>query len=182
MCGVIGTLALGTLDKKEEKIRQEAMRFLATELLQVTVDRGKEATGISTLFNNGDYMMLKMGISAPEFIARFGGTETDYDGYMKVWRKNIKAAKVCIGHCRKPSTGGNAGAWDNNNNHPIRSGDIVGVHMDRVVSDLPGDVGDGICFRHQVHLAHVHDGGVLANPRAYEHTVSPVGVFAHEPA
>lgn len=136
MCGVIATLALGTLDKKDEQIRQDAMRFLSTELLQVTVDRGKEATGIATLFNNGDYMMLKMGISAPEFIARFGGTETDYDGFMKVWRKNIKPAKVAIGHCRKPSTGGNAGAWDNCNNHPIRSGEIVGVHNGTIKNHL----------------------------------------------
>ena len=129
MCGIVGALALGDLpDKKAEKIRQDAMIFLSTELLQVTQERGKDAAGISTMFTNGDYMLLKMGVSAMELIGRFGGTEKDFDGYMKIWRENTKPARLCIGHCRKPSTGGGATAYDNENNHPIRVGEIVGVH------------------------------------------------------
>ena len=109
MCGVTGTLALGVLDKQQEKIRQEAAIFITTELLQATVERGKEATGLATLFTNGDHILFKMGISAPEFISRWGGTEHDYDGYCKVLRKNTKPSKITIGHCRKPSVGGVAG-------------------------------------------------------------------------
>jgi len=129
MCGVVGALAYGEFEtKKEEKDRQESIIFLVSEILQLTQSRGKDATGIATLFANCDYMGLKMGISAQEFVARFGGTEKDYDGYLNVWRKKKHPAKIVIGHCRKPSTGGGASADDNKNNHPIKVGDIVGVH------------------------------------------------------
>lgn len=129
MCGVVGALAYGEFEtKKQEKDRQESMIFLVSEILQLTQSRGKDATGIATLFANCDYMGLKMGISAQEFVARFGGTEKDYDGYLNVWRKKKHPAKIVIGHCRKPSAGGGASADDNKNNHPIKVGDIVGVH------------------------------------------------------
>lgn len=129
MCGIVGALAFGEFEtKKEEKLRQEAMIFLTTELLQLTQIRGKEATGIATMFANCDYIGLKMGISAQEFVARFGGTEKDYEGYLNLWRKKTSPAKMAIGHCRKPSTGGAASPDDNKNNHPIKVGDIVGVH------------------------------------------------------
>lgn len=129
MCGIVGILAHGSFETpKEEKIRQEAIRYITTELLLLTQARGKDATGLSVCFDDGDYMGLKMGVSAQEFISRFGGKETDYDGFVKVWRKKKTNAKMVIGHCRKPSTTIGAGTEDNTNNHPIKVGDIVGVH------------------------------------------------------
>lgn len=129
MCGIIAALAYGEFeDKKVEKVRQESMIFLASELLQLTQPRGKDATGIATLFANCDYMGLKMGVSAQEFVSRFGGTEKDYEGYLNIWRKKTAPAKIVIGHCRKPSVGAGSVTDDNNNNHPIKIGDIVGVH------------------------------------------------------
>lgn len=126
MCGIIGLFALGELKDEQEKIRQESMMYLSTELLQLTQTRGKDATGISVLFENSDYMGLKMGISAIEFVSRFGGKETDYEGFMKLWRKKASPAKIFIGHCRKPSIG--KSVINNVNNHPIKVGDIVGIH------------------------------------------------------
>ena len=129
MCGLVGALAYGEfLEKRLEKIRQESMIFLTTELLTLTQTRGKDATGVATLFGDCDYMGLKMGISAQEFISRFGKTEEDYEGYLQIWRKKVRPAKISIGHCRKPSTGGASGPENNNNNHPIKIGDIIGVH------------------------------------------------------
>lgn len=129
MCGIVGVLAHSGFDtKKEERIRQEAMIYLTTELLQLTQARGKDATGVATLFEDGDYMGLKMGISAQEFVTRFGGKETDYEGFLNVWRKKTRPARIVIGHCRKPSTAVGAGTEDNNNNHPIKVRDIVGLH------------------------------------------------------
>jgi hypothetical protein len=130
MCGIVAALAYGEFEEKRmERIRQESMIFLTSELLQLTQGRGKDATGIATMFSNCDYMGLKMGISAQEFLARFGGKETDYEGYLKVWRKKaLTPAKMVIGHCRKPSIGGAATPDDNKNNHPIKIGDIIGVH------------------------------------------------------
>ena len=65
MCGVIGVLAYGDFnEKKDERVRQESMIYLTSELLQLTQSRGKDATGIATMFSDCDYMGLKMGISA----------------------------------------------------------------------------------------------------------------------
>lgn len=126
MCGILGMLAFGEMaDKKAEKIRQESMIFLSSELLQLTQPRGRDATGIATLFANLDYMGLKMGIPSADFVSRFGGTEKDFDGYLNIWRKKVSPAKMILGHCRKSSVGNSE---DNVNNHPIKVGDIVGVH------------------------------------------------------
>lgn len=135
MCGLIGALACGEFEEKRlERIRQESMIFLTTELLQLTQTRGKDATGVATMFADCDYMGLKMGISAQEFIARFGNTEEDYEGYLKIWRKKVRPAKISIGHCRKPSVGSSAGPEDNKNNHPIKIGDIIGVHNGTLIN------------------------------------------------
>lgn len=145
MCGIIGALAVGDVNPKKEAIRQEAMIFLATELTQETEIRGKDATGMVSLFENGHYMGLKMGTSASNFIKRYGGKDTDYEGYLKMWRaanshsKYPKNVKIHIAHCRKTSVGN---CWDNVNNHPIVIDPIVGVHNgtltnhDKIFKDL----------------------------------------------
>lgn len=125
MCGIIGAMTFNGDLAVSEKIRREAAIFIITELLQLTQTRGKDATGISTLFEDGSYIGLKMGIPSIEFISKFGGKETDYDGFLKLWRKEEKTFKIFLGHCRKSSVGN---SWDNVNNHPIKVGDIVGVH------------------------------------------------------
>jgi len=125
MCGIVGAMALGKLAERQEKLRQESMIFLTTELLQLTQARGTDATGTSILFNDGNFMGLKMGISSPEFISRFGGSKTDFEGFLKIWRENEHPVKTYLGHCRKTSVGS---AINNANNHPIKVGNIVGVH------------------------------------------------------
>jgi len=131
MCGIVGVLAFGeSKDYKEEKIRQEAMMFFGTELLLLTQSRGKDATGVASLFADGKFYGFKMGVPSPDFVSRYGGKNTDYDGFLKIWRENFmkrkKVAKSFIGHCRKTSVGL---ASDNANNHPVVVGDtIIGVH------------------------------------------------------
>jgi hypothetical protein len=73
-----------------------------------------------------------MGIPSTEFITRTGGTKKDYDYFLKVWKKNKALAKVFLGHCRNGTKGD---AVDNNNNHPIRVGEIVGVHNGKIDND-----------------------------------------------
>ena len=125
MCGIVGAMALGKLAERPEKLRQESMIFLTTELLQLTQARGTDATGVSILFNDGNFAGLKMGISSPEFISRFGGTKLDFEGFIRLWRDNEQSVKTYLGHCRKTSVGS---AKDNSNNHPIKVGNIVGIH------------------------------------------------------
>lgn len=125
MCGIVGSMALGKLPERQEKLRQESMIFLTTELLQLTQARGTDATGVSMMFNDGNFMGLKMGISSPEFISRFGGAKTDFEGFIKLWREYEHPVKTYLGHCRKTSIGSSK---DNSNNHPIKVGNIVGIH------------------------------------------------------
>ena len=125
MCGIIGAISFGKVGPEMEKIRREAAAFLVTELLQITQERGKDATGVSALFDDGNYFGVKMGIPSPEFIVRFGDKETDYNGFLEVIRKAKAPMRVIMGHCRKSSVGNSK---DNNNNHPIKIGNIIGVH------------------------------------------------------
>ena len=136
MCGIVGALAFGEFKTpEEEKARQEAMIFFTSELLQLTETRGKEATGIATMFGNCDFMGLKMGIESSKFISRYGKTEKDFAGFLNIWRKKASPAKITIGHCRKPSYNTSATADDNKNNHPIKTGDILGVHNGTLTND-----------------------------------------------
>jgi hypothetical protein len=126
MCGILGLLAYGKLKtEEEENARREAMIFMATEILQLTAPRGKEATGISTLYKDGSYTGLKMGIPSTDFINRFGKTKETYEGYLKTIRGHGAPPAVMLGHCRKSSVGN---SWNNVNNHPIKVGEIVGIH------------------------------------------------------
>jgi len=125
MCGIIGAISFGKVDPEMEKIRREATAFLVTELLQITQERGRDATGVSALFDDGNYFGVKMGIPSPEFIVRFGNKETDYNGFLEVIREAKAPMRVVMGHCRKSSVGNSK---DNNNNHPIKVGNIIGVH------------------------------------------------------
>jgi len=132
MCGIVGLLGFGELSEEKEKSRQESMIFLGTELLQMTQPRGKDATGVSVMFEDGGYIGLKMGIPSNEFIARHGKKETEYGGLVKIWRKSKKPAKVFIGHCRNGTKGAPV---NNSNNHPIRIGDVIAVHNGTLKND-----------------------------------------------
>ncbi len=126
MCGIVGALAFDAFESKtDERIRRESSIFIATQLLQKTVERGKDATGVSLLWSDGNYTGLKMGIPAPDFISKYGETEKNYEGILKLWREYPKVMKVFLGHCRKSSVGN---SFDNKNNHPIKVDDMMVIH------------------------------------------------------
>jgi len=130
MCGIAGIAFLGTLDHENELLRQKLAWYIITELLITTQARGDDATGIATIFNDGNYIGLKMGVMATEFVARSGGKETDYDGFLNIWKKSMEGpkhryAKFCMAHCRKTTVGS---VFDNDNNHPIHVEPLLGVH------------------------------------------------------
>lgn len=124
MCGIVGIFPIGKLNKKEDRSRLESSLFLFTEILQRTSLRGEDATGVTALFENGDFMIQKMAKSSPEFIGRFGESNKHYNGFLDLCRENPAKLQALIGHCRKSSVGSKS----NENNHPIKAGDIVGVH------------------------------------------------------
>ncbi|MGD9160395.1 MAG: hypothetical protein PVG39_18410, partial [Desulfobacteraceae bacterium] len=125
MCGIVGAFTFGDINKEEQKIITDALTFITTELLEITEERGKDATGVVTLFEDGNFNGIKMGIPSPEFIARFTQKENEFAGFLKVWREYEPVMRAYMGHCRK-STVGNT--YDNNNNHPIKVDDVVIIH------------------------------------------------------
>jgi hypothetical protein len=132
MCGVVGVFSFGEMTGKKEELRKESMIFLGSELLQLTQPRGKDATGAIALYEDGFYNGIKMGVPALELLSKFGETEKDYGGFVKIWRKNKAKAKAFIGHCRNGTKGGE---WDNDNNHPIVVEDVIGVHNGVINND-----------------------------------------------
>jgi len=125
MCGIFGIMTYGVEDKYRQS-QEIATRVIGTEILQLLEDRGKDATGVATLFEDCSYMGLKMGVSATEFLSRFGNTEKDYEGWLNKMRLKNSPAKMFIGHCRKSSVGNSI---DNSNNHPIHiHNKLIGVH------------------------------------------------------
>lgn len=123
MCGIVGVLRFGDLSKQTTL---SSAIYLGTNLLEITEERGKDATGITAVFDNGMFYGQKMGINAKKFIASFGKTETDFNGFLTILREYKEAElRTIIGHCRKKSVGE---AYNNINNHPIIVDNIIGVH------------------------------------------------------
>lgn len=184
MCGIIGQMAFGKFNEEQEKVRQESMIFLGSELIQMTQVRGKDATGTSVMFEDGNYYGLKMGIPAIEFLSRYGKNDKEYGGFVKVWRKSKKIGRVFLGHCRATTRGC---SLDNANNHPIESGEIIGVHngtiqndddiFDRLGCERSGAVDSEAIFRL---LQHYTDNGTEPfTTKIMEETVKKLaGTFA----
>jgi len=125
MCGIVGGLAFGKLNKRDEEIRQRLMRFFTTELLIQTEDRGKDATGAAILFEDTHFMGIKRGEKCSEWLAKFGETSDYFGSLLKVWRTYEQPVRIYLGHCRQGTIGDKE---ENSNNHPIKIGNIVGVH------------------------------------------------------
>jgi len=102
MCGIVVGLCFGKLNKKDEEIRQRLLRYFTTELMILTEDRGKDATGAAVLFNDGDFTGIKRGERVTDFLAKFSDTKDYYGSLLKVWRESDinKNAKIFLGHCR----------------------------------------------------------------------------------
>jgi amidophosphoribosyltransferase len=126
MCGIVGVFGCGTLGPKKEKLRQRMMVYLATELMNITEERGKDASGLAATFDNGEFAIIKSGMPSPQMMTMFDEKSgKTYKNFLKLCRENGSNVRSFIGHCRKASVGN---TWDNVNNHPIRIGDIIGVH------------------------------------------------------
>lgn len=132
MCGIVGLVALGKLGKNEEAKRQQFMRFASTELMLRTDERGKDATGAAILFTDGNYAGIKRGEEATKWFAKFGNTKDRYGSLLKIWEEYEHPVKIYMGHCRKGTIGDKE---DNENNHPIKIGNIIGIHNGVIRND-----------------------------------------------
>jgi len=125
MCGIVVGLAFGKLNQRDEAMRQRLLRYFTTELIVATEERGKDATGAAVLFNDGKYVGIKRGERVSDFLSVFGESKDCYGSLLKVWREHPTRGRIYLGHCRAGTTGDKE---DNENNHPIKIGNLVGIH------------------------------------------------------
>ncbi|OGV54631.1 MAG: hypothetical protein A2017_20430 [Lentisphaerae bacterium GWF2_44_16] len=108
MCGQAG-LILAPGRRNKEKL--EHLRDVFTRLLALNEFRGKHATGVAIVDDDGSYSLLKKPVKASRFI------------FCKEYREMIKTlsnrASLLMGHARFATVGCHTKA---NNNHPNEAG------------------------------------------------------------
>ena len=101
MCGILGAISLGSLNKTMELKRKRIASILFTDMFQLTQDRGEDAAGAAVLFDDGKYYGVKGGVTAMELLAKSDTGDGSYGGFLKMWRDYDVRPRMAIGHCRK---------------------------------------------------------------------------------
>ena len=128
MCGIFG---FGILEGGYKGNIDELGEFI-TELALKTSNRGRDATGISFITTK-QVKIVKAPMPAYQFIRSKEYLETR-DEFLASVEANLKDEQAIgiIGHCRAQTKGPKS---HNPNNHPIRSGRIIGVHNGMIKND-----------------------------------------------
>lgn len=118
MCAQLGVI-FGTKRRRSGDLEHITKLFgwCFTYLLLLSERRGPHATGAALLKSNGEHVLLKRPLRASEFIKdkRFREVLNGIDARMT----------LLMGHTRWQTVGD---ASNNENNHPIRAGDVIGTH------------------------------------------------------
>ena len=126
MCGIVAGLRGKTDSGISPEDQNHIMRIMTVELLLLTESRGGDATGFALLFEDGNLRGMKHGEKATKIVSDFSvADKTNFMALMDIWKAYPKPANIVLGHCRKRTIGL---ASDNNNNHPFKIGDVLGVH------------------------------------------------------
>lgn len=122
MCGLVCTLLS---PKKCSNWERDQIWDIFTKNLVQNEQRGREATGIGIIQNDGTRRVWKLPVPASEFIQT--------EDYLQFARKAFGPETFCLlGHTRKP-TKGDVGY--SNNNHPILTKNIIGIHNGTILND-----------------------------------------------
>lgn len=126
MCSIVG---IG-FQKNHTFFNRQVVNKLITKLLINGMSHGKTATGLCYI-SNEEIAIVKDRINAEKF------TKTEF--YKDVSGKHVcfedassKYLLSVIGHCRQKTKGTEL---NNDNNHPIRCGNVVGVHNGMISND-----------------------------------------------
>lgn len=124
MCGIFGMVLFEKNNTNLFKVKT-IIRRLAIN----SKSRGRVATGISIATKNG-ISMLKCALPADEFVKLPELRSIINDQIPR--KKEFGLPYSIIGHTRHPTKGSKD---DPNNNHPIKTGPIVGVHNGMIHND-----------------------------------------------
>ncbi len=114
MCGQAGII-LGRKRRRAEE--RDYLAWLFTELLVMSEKRGPHATGVAWLNRDGQYRLFKRPGRATQFV-------TD-KAFHEILAGVDNRTTLVLGHTRWRTRGDEQ---VNENNHPIRAGDILGTH------------------------------------------------------
>ncbi len=96
---------------------REYLTWLFTQLLVLNEPRGPHATGVGWLNRDGEHRLFKRPVPASRFVSD--------KAFHEVLGGVDNRATLLLGHTRWRTRGGEQ---VNENNHPIRAGDILGTH------------------------------------------------------
>jgi glucosamine 6-phosphate synthetase-like amidotransferase/phosphosugar isomerase protein len=121
MCGLTGVL-LYPQERSAEEWRE--IIDITTANLVFNEERGRDASGIAVIGVQGTCRVFKQPVSASSLC--------EMAGYRDLI-STVGDGTVCIlGHTRMPTKGSR---WRNVNNHPLRTGHVVGVHNGIIAND-----------------------------------------------
>lgn len=132
MCGIVGIFNMTNAQEAtfSEQDKSFLIKYLLSELTMETESRGKDATGYFSLFQDGNGVGLKHGIKATDFCTKDWGEDGEFtfQNHLKLveaYHNEKSPVASALSHCRAKTIGTET---DNDNNHPIYVGDLVGIH------------------------------------------------------
>jgi amidophosphoribosyltransferase len=114
MCGLVG-LVLGKSHRTQEELSE--LTGLFTDILVLSEQRGRHATGVARVNADGAYRLYKKVVSSRIFVRE--------EPYREVLESVGNNTTILMGHTRWPTVG------DINNPanaQPIRAGEVLGTH------------------------------------------------------
>lgn len=114
MCGLAGVI-YG--EKRRRATEREHLTWLFTQLLAMSESRGPHATGLAWLNRDGEHGLFKRPEPARSFVRD--------KAFHEILGEVDNRATLVLGHTRWRTRGDE---HVNENNHPIRAGDILGTH------------------------------------------------------
>ncbi len=121
MCGIAALLL-----HPQERAPQtwQEMGEIFTRSLIFNEARGNAATGLAMIDSDGHFQILKRPLPASEF--------TRLPEYRQMLEQLSSTTTLLLGHTRLPTKGSPA---NNDNNHPIIAGHVLGVHNGQIEND-----------------------------------------------
>lgn len=118
MCAQLGVI-FGTAKRArgDHEHRDKLFGWLFAYLMLLSEKRGPHATGVALLKSNGEHILFKRPLRASDFIRD--------KGFSEVLNGIDARTTLLMGHTRWQTVGD---ASNNENNHPIRAGQVIGTH------------------------------------------------------
>jgi glucosamine 6-phosphate synthetase-like amidotransferase/phosphosugar isomerase protein len=114
MCGLAGII-FGERERSTDEVQHLTQLF--TRLLVISRQRGPHATGVAWINRDGAHRLLKRPMPAEQFV--------EHKAFPQLLAGVDSRTTLLLGHTRWRTRGDE---HVNRNNHPIRAGEVVGIH------------------------------------------------------